>query len=181
MRDPFRMPPKRHDVLFVCPAPGRQAVSTRPDADHRLFPLMEGTSSNMRLSSLLPLNRWQIHADAINLLDYWPGQITSASQSVMKATWDDLRPQTREYATVILFGRLVAKAANIPDNAPCFISMRLGEQRVAVVPHPSGLNRVWNDPNVVVQARVFFVRLFNKDFRMIEACYNSGQLNEIDK
>ncbi len=54
---------------------------------------------------------------------------------------------------VILLGQGVARAFGV--RAPPLTWRRVGRREFAVVPHPSGVNRWWNDPKNVRRAKRF--------------------------
>lgn len=76
-------------------------------------------------------------------------------------TWD--REQARVRAAqllndrpgqvLVLLGRKVAEAFGVPDLPPFGSKQIIGGPLLVVLPHPSGLNRVWHEPGSVQRAR----------------------------
>jgi hypothetical protein len=62
----------------------------------------------------------------------------------------------------VLLGRDVAWAYRA-DHLPPYLWERRGRAWVSVMPHPSGRNRLWNDPRQLFRARVFLQRTLGLD------------------
>lgn len=137
-----------HATLIVGEAPGRGVIRA-------------GTSGD-RLSGYAgrPVEEW---ADWVNLLDEWPGY-----QARGKGTrWSHRAAAARvatvpfgDYDRVVLLGRRVA-AAVLPAGAglPFLRWIDHDGHRFAVVPHPSGIVRWWNDPGNAAKAAAFLAPL----------------------
>lgn len=80
----------------------------------------------------------------MNLSDRWPGRSGKGSVAPVcrdvPAFWD--RAARRGH--VVLAGLRVANALAIPMRF--FRTYRFAGTLVHVIPHPSGVNRAWNDP-----------------------------------
>lgn len=107
--------------------------------------------------------------DCRNLLERYPGahesgkgarfNIAEARWSVAKI-WDMAKTDTR----VILAGKRVAKAFEVDSEYLVWTKWRLrgvpefmSEIDLAILPHPSGVNRWWNDPDAKELARIFLL------------------------
>lgn len=85
-----------------------------------------------------------------NLLDEWPGYADGGGSAF------DVE-RAREAARAIsgrriYLGRRVAAA--FAYDAPWFV----WKDEQVVVPHPSGVSKIWNDPKMVARARTFWQR-----------------------
>ena len=95
----------------------------------------------------------------VNLLGYWPGPETTGNGSAFPAA--EARAAAARIRLAdgsLLCGRRVAAAFGLV-NAPYFAWRDVDGRRVAVVPHPSGVSRWWNDPENVARAREFLAAL----------------------
>ena len=91
----------------------------------------------------------------VNLLGHWPGPDASGKGSAFPM--EQARPAAatlRLPGGSLLCGRRVAAAFGLA-NAPYFAWRDVDGRRVAVIPHPSGVSRWWNDPANVDAARSF--------------------------
>jgi len=114
--------------------------------------------SGRRLSDLsgVPVAEW---ADLANLLSAWPGYAAHKGDRfplpAARAAADRLMRTNRQHRVLLLLGRGVAQAFGL-DDLPFFKWRRLaGGRLVAVVPHPSGVSRWWNEAPRRVTAREF--------------------------
>ena len=100
---------------------------------------------NKRLSNL------GVHwTDGINLL--WPShEIGSWNRLEARAVVRAIRPDAEDYDLIVLFGRRVCNAFIVPFEI-CNPHSQ-GKGIYLPMPHPSGLNRMWNDPKVVEKVR----------------------------
>lgn len=110
-----------------------------------------------RLSGLLGADVSKV-ARLANLLDAWPGRSTGKGAGF---PIDDARraAAAMQLGTSALFlGKRVARAFGIrsPDY---FRIYGVRGARVAVFPHPSGVNRFWNDPRNE-RVAMLFIRAF---------------------
>lgn len=58
-----------------------------------------------------------------------------------------------ETDVVVLCGRKVAEAFGVGGEEPFTIVRRGYEPALVILPHPSGLNRAWHQPNAMIRAR----------------------------
>jgi uracil-DNA glycosylase len=113
-----------------------------------LYPLPEH-ASGARLARILGLSRTQyLRAfDRVNLLQCskWSARLAREAASLLDAT----RPSEQVF---VLLGARVCSAFGGTGESLC--EVRTGCGRTAVLlPHPSGRNRVWNEPGTVERAR----------------------------
>lgn len=131
--------------VIVGMAPGRRGDNRRP---------FDGPGSGTRL---LRLAGSEIYGDLIsafdvvNLIESYPGLYWPTGLARLRA--GELR-RTYRGRTLILAGRRVAEAFGIP-RASYLTVTDLGDVRLAVLPHPSGLSRWYNDPVNVDSAEAF--------------------------
>lgn len=129
--------------LIVGQSPSRSGEGLPPFcADRR--------GSGRRLADLagIPPERLEEAFRLANLLDHYPGE--SFPMSEARAIADAMELE----GVVLLVGRLVARAFG-EGGRPWFEWFDLRGVRATVVPHPSGLNRWWNDPVNVERAGEF--------------------------
>jgi uracil-DNA glycosylase len=81
--------------------------------------------------SFLKTVRW------INVLDVPETDIQATVRAVEAITSED--------DAIIILGRLVAKAFALDDQKPLSVVRRDGAATIYLLPHPSGLNRWYND------------------------------------
>lgn len=130
--------------LLIGPAPGARATDGSPAFG-------PGPGSGARLARLLDLNDVQAYFDTLNLLPLYPGRTSSGADAfpLAEARSRALSVDLSERPFTLLVGRNVARAFNMPW-LPYLRWMRywypgiVGFGWVAVLPHPSGLNRWWN-------------------------------------
>lgn len=80
----------------------------------------------------------------------------------------ELEPTLSGYRTVLLLGRRVERAFSFwPRPSPYFDLRAAAGTLVAVFPHPSGVNRYWNDPAAVERARSFLWRVLSDGARFL--------------
>lgn len=128
------------------------------DPDMALYPLPREASGN-RLRVILGLtdNQYLGEHDRVNLCE--------GRWSVPRATEQALAiHQAREGCGIVLCGvRVVgafARAATYSVNAfPLCRVVEEGGRWYLAIPHPSGRNRVWNDPEVAPRVRAAYLDL----------------------
>lgn len=134
--------------LLVGEAPARTTVGARPFTGR----------TGARLARLAGVDDLSDAFDAVNLLDRWPGPDSGNGSSFPPAAGRAAAArflERRRRRPVVLAGRRVAAAfglarqpylewTRLPNGAPC-----------AVLPHPSGVCRWWNDPANVEAASRF--------------------------
>lgn len=69
-------------------------------------------------------------------------------------------PETQRAPLVVLLGARVARAFGF-THAVHFEVYQTGGPAVAVIPHPSGLNRFWNDQTNIARAETFLRRVLH--------------------
>lgn len=97
--------------------------------------------------------------DTRNLLPEWPGAASKGSKFPMMAAQIGahrlLRTLPRDGTRIILCGSRVARAMSLQWMVSLrwyrvsWQSPRYIQARAIFIPHPSGVNRQWNDPEVV--------------------------------
>jgi len=151
----------RGKILFVGQAPSQETDGMPPftgKCGRRLADLMSMSQKEMLTKH-----------DFVNVLDRWPGSSRKGDQFPIKEAIQAanvLRP-TLSGRWVILLGSNVAKAFKI-KSFRYFNSFELPVDPtpgspmipwVCVVPHPSGVNRWFNDPTNKLVAKKFFQEL----------------------
>ena len=115
-------------------------------------------ASGKRLAQLAGLSTQEFRGffDRANVLRRWPGKNGKGDAfPAAKARRGAVRLR-RELAgrRLILLGSAVARAFGLRDH-PLMTWFEHGGLTVAVIPHPSGLNRWWNDSSNTVEAAAF--------------------------
>lgn len=83
----------------------------------------------------------------LNVLDYFPGREKRGKGAAFPM--EEARPEARRILAetdgpMVLLGQRVAAAFGMP-SAPYLVWLTHQGRDVCVVPHPSGINRWWND------------------------------------
>lgn len=94
-----------------------------------------------------------------NLLAQYPGRASGKGDNFPLAQARAAAKQVTLRGSVVLVGANVARAFGIRSKP--FTWSRVGSARVAVIPHPSGLNLFWNRPVNVRRAARFLRSLLN--------------------
>ncbi len=131
------------------------------DPFYALYPLPEGASGH-RLQVILGMTRDQYLStfDRCNLLSAQKWDVRLAKESALALL-------ASPYSRYILLGSRVAAAFGFSLREhmfrPCFVMLHESKVRevarnpvtsqVLVLPHPSGLNRIWNEPLNISAAR----------------------------
>ncbi len=139
-------------VMFIGEAPGRKGPR---DMDAVFIHKAFGLDSDAREATAL-LRRSQHR----NLLNYWPGESGKGSYFpalVAKEKARKIRIPLHVH-TLVLLGLRVATAFQM-HLVPYFERRTYRDRLVYVVPHPSGVNRWWNDPDNRRQACRFLEEL----------------------
>lgn len=87
------------------------------------------------------------HCDTTNLLERYPGPLGAGAafpMALARPAWDALIPELTGRVVVLMGGRLGALAGL---SLPHVWARHDGGFNVTYVPHPSGLNHVYNDPS----------------------------------
>lgn len=97
-----------------------------------------------------------------NLLDYWPGYAEDGGSRFDPRAGSEaaerLRVKLRD-ERMILLGRRVERAFLGEFRQPWF--EWIGQY--AVAPHPSGISKVWNDPEIVARAATFWQEAYSRE------------------
>lgn len=135
--------------LLVGEAPGRNGDPCRP---------LEGKVGR-RLAALFGLT-FDGYLEAFvrtNLLDFWPGQNGKGAAFVIvdaeMVACTLVRKRFKRGRVVLLLGKRVARAFGTKGDY--FDEQVVNGARVYVVPHPSGVNRWYNDSTNVEHVRRF--------------------------
>jgi uracil-DNA glycosylase len=141
----------RKKMLIIGQAPGRSVDILD---GKRVF---EGTPGR-RLANLcgLTLDEFLSIFDTINVLERFPGkQGKGDSFPIEEARLHAAEIDVEKYDLVLLAGKNVAAAFGWVDAQ--YMEWR---ERFAVIPHPSGVNRWWNNPRNMESMRRFMRSLF---------------------
>lgn len=137
-------------VTIIGQAPGKKKTGMRA---------FEGTCGD-RLARVAGLDgHEELHrkASVINLLDRWPGKAGKGDAFPMRKA--KKAAKNLELDGVVLFaGKGVAQAFG--HVGLYFEWGTIGPAKIATIPHPSGVNRWWNDPANVARASEFLRGLF---------------------
>lgn len=138
-----------NNVLLVGEAPTR----TGPR-----FPRPGDTPTGKRIAALG--GQW---IPRCNLLTYWPGASGKGAHfpiEVARHAADRLLRRTPKRVTLVFMGKRVALAFGWRGE---YLEWgTLNGREVVTMPHPSGVNRWWNDPRNVESARQFVASLKNR-------------------
>ncbi len=141
----------RKPVLFIGEAPGRKGPR---DMDVVFVDKVFGRGARPGAAALLRRSQHR------NLLNYWPGEDGKGSYFPALVAKEEARKIRipLHVHTLVLLGMRVATAFQM-HLVPYFERRTYRDRLVYVVPHPSGVNRWWNDPDNRRQARRFLEEL----------------------
>ena len=132
-------------ILLVGQAPGRRIGGDAPLAGR----------AGRRLAAVMGLTyeEYLRVCDRINLLDSWGGKRGKGDAFNLK----DARRRAAQmnlfgYDVVLFIGVAVARVFG--EDGPILIWHNTGAQRRIIIPHPSGINRWWNDKANLEQAQL---------------------------
>lgn len=133
-----------------------QAPSRTSDADAKPF---KGRSGD-RIAALSGNSSVEDLEDVVvfrNLLRRWPGRRVDGRGDRFPPARAKAAARAMKFRTtlVVFAGTLVAKAFSFDEEPLVWREFR-GTRKAAVIPHPSGVNRFWNEPENVRSVRVFF-------------------------
>ena len=141
-----------------------QAPSRNGGYGEKALDAGRSTSASGRLLKLMDITRDEYldRFSRINLIDYWPGSLKSGKGDKFpmrdgRMAAHRLLQQGSGYH-ILCIGKKVGKCFNMED---CYVwkdyiqCFPFTTNRVAMIPHTSGLNRYWNDPVNVQQAQSF--------------------------
>jgi len=130
-----------------------------------------------RLAKLMGISfeRYQVDTERVNLLDVYPGKDKGGKGDA----WPKRKAESKatemlpllEDKTVVFLGRNVADAFGFSDLS--YLQWRYGTgvaERVAVIPHPSGIVRWWNDARNRKEAQRFLSAIFSDTNQEDEEC-----------
>lgn len=139
--------------LFVGEAPSR---STERFGGHALT---GETGRRLAEWSGLSAAAFRAAADCRNVYPTLPSRwVHVRAAELARVLWN--APETQRAPLVVLLGSRVARAFGFV-HAVHFEVYQTGGPAVAVMPHPSGLNRFWNDPANVALAEAFLRRVLH--------------------
>lgn len=145
--------------LLIGQAPGRRTDPEEP---------LSGRCG-ARLADLcgVELPEFMERFERVNLLDRFPGKAGKGDKfpidKARKAAIDVLLFNPVRDRRVVMLGGNVAKAFGFPASEPMFWSRVDGAAFwVAFFPHPSGVNRWFNEPSNVSKARRFWTALASR-------------------
>lgn len=142
-------------------APGRPArVAIVGEAPSRTSEAPFDARSGRRIAELagVPLDAFALY----NVLDEWPGTAGKGSRFPplrdARPAAADLLPLLDGHARVVVAGKRAAAALGFRERYLVWTDGPAGG-RWAILPHPSGVNRWWNDPANLDAARRFLSKL----------------------
>lgn len=132
-------------IIMIGQAPGQHGDPSSPLA-------------SKRLADLCGLSVWEFkdRFDRINLLATWPGKRGKGDEFSMTEARISAMEMVGSLSgrRVIFVGKQVARAFQF-FGTDYFTWEEFGSMLVCLIPHPSGVNRFWNDPERVEQAQGF--------------------------
>jgi uracil-DNA glycosylase len=160
-----------------------EAPSPSTDGRAGAAPLVGETGRRLALWAGLSPADFRVRARCLNLFDRLP-QRWSQTAARREAEWlwacltqdreevlatygmhlTDLREDT---SMVVLLGNRVTRAFGL-THLPLFRVTQTGGPPVATMPHPSGLNRYWNEPAHVAEAERFLREMMRVGGRLPE-------------
>lgn len=142
-------------ILLVGEAPGPRGTGV---------PLAGRVGARLEALAGIPEGTLRERFDCVNLLPTWPGRSGKASAFPAERTRGAAERLTALLAAepahgrVIFLGSRVARAFGRAGLEPCYWHATMFGKRavdVALLPHPSGVNRWWNDSLNAAIARRF--------------------------
>lgn len=92
----------------------------------------------------------------VNVLDHWPGRSGKGDAFPKSQIPDGLRKMVAAYPAIIFVGRGVADRFKFnPSEYLTWYSYPRGRRTAAILPHTSGVNQWYNDPQNVKDAQMF--------------------------
>lgn len=142
-------------ILIVGQGPSKRGEAKDP---------LDGPGTGNRLAELAGLTREDFlsRVTAVNLLEKWHGKAGKGDRfpkTRARKKADELRLSWKDYDRVVLLGQAVAKAFRIDDGLLDWHSYHDGSI-VAVLPHPSGIDRWYNKKENKKSASIFMHDLF---------------------
>jgi uracil-DNA glycosylase len=127
----------RYKPVIIGEAPGRDSLRDTPS-----FALMGSTGRNLCAIAGWDWDEYLRRTERVNL--FVDPIVGKWSPETARRAAHDLLPLFRGRRVIVL-GRKVAAAFGL-DSAGNYSWMDFAGGRVMLVPHPSGRNRMWNDP-----------------------------------
>jgi len=144
-------------LLFIGEAPS-PSTDGRPGAE----PLVGETGRRLALWAGLSLGEFRQRVRCTNLFERLPERWVNRDATVWaQRIWQELTREGGTYASVtdaVLLGHRVARAFGFTHLDP-FTWYTTAGPRLALMPHPSGMNRFWNDAANVERAERFLQAL----------------------
>jgi len=152
-------------IAFVAEAPGEPG--SRLEGGRVLD---SRTRSGRRLAELLGVEEVADRFLALNLVDRWPGRTAHGSAfpaGLARKNAVEIFGSLPVDVDLVLVGRRVARAFGVSNaylrwtqvsqrqTADGRTTSEVLHRRAVVIPHPSGVNRWWNDPKNEARARRF--------------------------
>jgi len=144
------------DILFIGQAPHRTH-----DPGYR--PLIDGQCGE-RLANLIgvDLEQYARMIDTMNIFDRWTGSSAKGDVFPLQEAreraihiWTEIK-----YEKIVFVGKNVAKAFGFA-RLDYFETIEIDGRIACVIPHPSGINRFWNDKENVEKAKNFLRRFIS--------------------
>jgi len=119
--------------------------------------------SGRRLAELMGMTHEEFldRVPATNVLPCYPGKSRGAKGDAFPMNQAVASARTMEFGDaklVVLVGKNVARAFGRKDH-DYFEEFELRGRRAVIIPHPSGVNRWWNEPVNVETARLFMTEV----------------------
>lgn len=138
----------RRKILLIGQAPSRTSQGKLPFSGQ----------SGKRLADLavIPQKDLKNYFKMINVFDYWPGRSGKGDAFPRDKIPDKLRKMVASYSATIFVGRGVADRFKFnPPEYLIWYSYPHRKQAASILPHPSGVNRWYNDPQNLKDAQMF--------------------------
>ena len=145
----------KRKILLIGQAPSKSGVSAHP---------LEGRIGK-KIADLagIPMARYMTETDRANVLDHWPGRSEKGDTFPMREARDAATKKVfmLKGRRVIFVGKATASAFGVhAEYLEWQQSPTLG-CRFAILPHPSGIVRWWNDPANARLAAKFLREVFD--------------------
>ncbi len=171
-------------ILIVGQGPSKSGVGKPP---------LDGNGSGDRLAKLCGVTKEKMFemVDAVNLLDEWYGKNGKGDKFPIEIAREKAKvlaaSDWKKYKRIVFLGQNVADAFGFCGEPLIRLAFE-GHEDVSMLPHPSGVNRFYNDLNNKKAANTFLTSLFS-DFavsdeaisRSSRAQFITGKLEEFEK
>jgi uracil-DNA glycosylase len=143
------------DRAFRKPLVVGQAPSRSHPAGAPAFSGKGSSARRLEISAGVPPGTLLEHFDTVNLIDFYPGKVGKGDRFEREvAERSAALLVVRRWPVVLLAGKNVARAFGVRADYFRWAALVNGG-RVAVIPHPSGVNRWWNCPRNRAKAARF--------------------------